>query len=431
MSDKAPYSMECEMMVLGCMFLSARDKEIALGTLSSLDFYYPKHQEMFKAIEESSIGKVPASVVLTYEQLKGKKEAIPILQIVDIVQFAGSGADIFPYMQKVKEYAALRSFADAGYRWSNDIARGTKSLEVIEEARAYIDLARRSYTLASPEKGEETLILSRIEEKAAYYQTHHTTMPQAGVLTGLESLDRVLGTLESSHLSIVASRPSVGKTSFLLSIARNIATSKSVLFFSLEMTKEQMLTRFLSMQTKIPIFRIAHGKLTERELEEVKHAMARFKASSLHIYESGRISVEDLQQIALRASNEAAVDVLIIDYLQLISSSSKRESRQQEVAEVSRSLKLLSQDMKIPIITAAQLSRKSEERQDKRPIMSDLRESGSLEQDADSILLLHRRSYYDESDTSPDVELLVGKNRHGATGRVKLQYLREIGLFTS
>ena len=253
-----------------------------------------------------------------------------------------------------------------------------------------------------------------------------------GVTTGFRDLDKHLSGLQNSDLVLLAARPSVGKTALGINMAVNAAVAgKNVAVFSLEMSKRQIVQRIISMQSKVELKNIISGDLSEEDWQLLFSRVDRLSELDMYIDDTPSISLTELRAKSKRLRQEHGVDLIVIDYLQLMTTDSKRvENRQQEISTISRGLKALAKELNVPVLALSQLSRKSEERSDKRPMLSDIRESGAIEQDADVVMMLYRDDYYNEdSEDQNDLEVIIGKHRNGPTGTVHLYFSKEYTLF--
>ena len=262
-----------------------------------------------------------------------------------------------------------------------------------------------------------------------------------GLATGFNNLDAITNGLQKSDLVIIAARPSVGKTAFALNMARNAMVSSfnidpQIAFFSLEMSADQLLTRLLAAQSGVPISDLRTGNLTASNQEDVNYSLEQMKKFGLHVDETPGIKIGDLKSKARKLKLEVGLDMIVIDYLQLITTAGGSDNRQQEVSEISRELKGLAKELNIPVIALSQLSRGVEQRADKKPMMSDIRESGAIEQDADIIMMLYRPEYYGDNIDTGDEEmfegktsLIITKHRNGATGEIDFKFEKEINVF--
>jgi replicative DNA helicase len=256
--------------------------------------------------------------------------------------------------------------------------------------------------------------------------------PIMGMNTGFNSIEKMIGHLQRGHLIVIAARPSMGKTSFAMNIASNLAKDKKkIAIFSLEMTTQELLLRLISSESGIPTEKMKHGLVTPHDIAEVSDVIGIYSTLEIHIDDNGANTMSDIRAKTRRLKSDIeGLDLVIIDYLQLMSSVKSRDNRQQEISEISRSLKVFAKEMDIPVIVLSQLNRAAENRPNKKPMLADLRESGAIEQDADIVMLIYRDEFYNpDSEEKGKAEIIIAKNRHGATGTVRLKFEKEKTLF--
>ncbi len=450
----APHSKESEMMVLGCMLSSSDSLNTACDRLDDSDFYFTEHRFIFSALKTLYKADKPADVHLLSEELKsmGKLQASGgVSYLAELVQYAGTSAFTEEYADIVKDKAILRRMIDAAQIVEK------KAIQNPKDVHGLLDDAQREFfvigqrvggpvgtlvsELISGVKSETQLpFLKEVEKRQELFaergedNLHGIT----GLSTSLADLDRMINGLGSSNLVIVAGRPAMGKTAFAINVAENawFKNGKSVGFFSLEMSSEQVLGRMIASLSNVEGEKISRGSLNGNEYQRVVGVCEEIQKlnTSFVIDDTPGLKITDLRARARRMKEAYDIDLLVIDYLQLISGSGQArsmESRQSEISEISRLLKTLARELNIPILCPSQLSRKVEERTGHRPVMSDLRESGSIEQDADVVMFLLRREYYDPQDKPGLAEIIVGKNRHGKTGDVHVAFRKEIGQFAN
>lgn len=446
-----PNSKESEMMVLGCMLTSINALNIGAEALADLDFYYREHQAIFSALKNAFVSDKPADIHLISEDLKkiGKLEQVGgISYLTTLAQYAGTSAFIEEYVELVKEKSILRKMISA----AQEIEKS--SLEEPDNVMEALDLAQTQFykisqdhqknsglhikDLLSGLKAETGLpFLKELQERQQKFQERGPDEPAVtGIPTHFIDLDKMLNGLGLSNLLILAARPSMGKTAIAINIAENICFRNNipVAIFSLEMGADQVLHRLISSQAEVESSKIQTGSLSGSEYQRIVSTVNMMQKHTMIIDDQPGLKVTDLRARARRLKEVYNIGFIVIDYLQLLSGSGNfrtTESRQVEISEISRMLKNLARELNIPILCAAQLSRKVEERQGHRPMMSDLRESGSLEQDADVVMMLFRRDYYDKHDKPGLAELLIAKNRHGPVGDVQLVFRKEIGQFAN
>jgi replicative DNA helicase len=427
-----PNDLEAEEALLGAMLLSKEAIAEALEIARASDFYKPAHAEIFQAIIELYQRGEPVDTVTVADELKRKDLSDftggigALMELQSNTPSIGSAAY---YAKIVEEHAILRrliqianEIAEMGYSLPSDVA------EVLDKAESLVfgvaerrskDTAKRIYDLLSEAMDELEALIER-----------GTSL--IGVPTGFRGLDELLAGLQKSNLIIVGARPSMGKTSFALGIALNVAVQehKPVLIFSLEMSHMEITQRLLASYAKVDANRLRTGKLTNSEWQKISAAISPLGEAPIYIDDNPMVSVMDIRAKARRLfSKEQGLGLVIVDYLQLMTGREKAENRQVEVAEISRGLKILARELGVPVMALSQLSRSLEQRADKQPVLADLRESGSLEQDADVVMFIYREDFYDKASTEKGTaDIIVAKHRNGPTGKVKLifreQYTR-------
>ncbi|MBS4166477.1 MULTISPECIES: replicative DNA helicase [unclassified Neochlamydia] len=447
----APNSKESEMMVLGCMLTSVNGLNIAADGLDEADFYYTEHKIIFEVLKTSYKNDKPADVHLVCEELKrlGKlKAAGGAAYITTLAQYAGTSAYIEEYTDIVRNKAILRRMINT----SQVVEK--KALEEPQDVLGALDEAQQlfyqisqtanqttgkliSQILSGVKAETATPFLKALEERQVRYQERG---PEESGITGLPTyytdLDKLINGLNNSNLMILAARPAMGKTALAINIAENVCfkSNMPVGVFSLEMSAEQLVHRIICSQSEVESDKIKTGSLNGIEYQRIVSAVNMMQNHVMVIDDQPGLKITDLRARARRMKETYGIGFLVIDYLQLITGSGSfrgQENRQNEISEISRLLKNLARELNIPVLCLSQLSRKVEERQGHRPMMSDLRESGSIEQDSDIILFLLRREYYDPMDKPGMAELIVAKNRHGGVGSINFTYRKEIVQFAN
>lgn len=453
MSEKylktAPHSKDSEMMVLGCMLTSINSLNIAADALDESDFYFSEHKIIFQALKTAFLQDKPADVHLVCEELKrqNKLEAIGgAAYVATVAQYAGTSAYIEEYAEIVKSKSILRKMIQAAQKVEKT------ALDDPPDVHATLDDAQALFfqisQVANPRAGfliQDLLSGLHASHKVPYLkqlqerqESYHAKGPNDSKITGIPThyidFDRMVNGLNDSNLMILAGRPAMGKTALAINIAENVCFKSNlpVGIFSLEMTAEQLLHRIVCGQAEVESDKIRTGSLSGGEFQRIVAAVGEMQQFTMVIDDQPGLKITDLRARARRMKESYGVRFIVIDYLQLISGSGAGrtlENRQNEVSEISRMLKNLARELNIPILCLSQLSRKVEERHGHRPMMSDLRESGSLEQDSDIVMFLLRREYYDPNDKPGMAELIVAKNRHGGIGSVNLTFIKELGQF--
>ncbi|QUH25171.1 replicative DNA helicase [Serpentinicella alkaliphila] len=421
-----PHSVEAEQSVLGSMLL---DKEAILTVLEVLDpedFYKEAHMEIYESIITIFNKNEPVDIVTLTDELKKRGTLDAIGGIPYLTSLASSvpiTANVKYYAEIVEEKSTLRRLIKAseeiiqlGYNSELEIA------EVIETAQKNIyDISQNRQQEGFTEIKELlSNTFDRIEE------LYENKKGITGLTTGFIDLDRKLGGLHGSDLVLVAARPAMGKSAFALNLAHNAAlkANASVAVFSLEMSKEQLVLRILAAESMIDLNKLQNGHLNEEEWTKLARSIAMLSKSNIYFDDSAGISVTEMRSKCRRLKMEKGLDLILIDYLQLMQGERRSENRQQEISSISRNLKIMAKELDCPVIALSQLSRAPDARADHRPILSDLRESGAIEQDADLVMFLYRDEYYNqESEKKNIAEVLISKHRHGETGTVELVWL--------
>lgn len=439
--DTMPHSLEAEQSVLGCVLIDADCMEEAVASINADCFYFPQHRAIFSAMmlmyaESRVIDPVVLVDTLTksgkYDTAGGREY---LLQIKESVP---STVNIGEYIKIVKEQYYLRTLIDVSNEIIGQATSGeAEASKILDNAEQLIYNIKQGREKNGPTKISE-VIVNDVYNKLAQI-TGEDKDKYKGIPSGFGMLDKYLTGLNKSDLILIGARPAMGKTSFALNLAQNISMGarKKCIVFSLEMTKEQLAERLLSAQAGVESQKLKTGELTNDEWVRLGNAAGQFNDVELYLDDTSSITVPEIKSRIRRLKN---VDAIIIDYLGLISSATKKENRVQEVSEITRNLKMMAKDLNIPVICCAQLSRGTEGHgKNHKPQLADLRESGSIEQDADIVLFLYREDYY-RNDVAEDkqddidankTELIVAKNRHGATGSIEMTFDKEFTRFRS
>ena len=429
-----PSSDDSERAILGAILLDNSLISQAVEQLKPADFYSPLHRRIFGGMISLFESSKRIDPILIGEELKkdGSIESIGgVSTITNLTYGLPHFSDLTGYIEVVKDKSVMRNLI----RTCNQIT--SEALEEEDEARVVLDHAEQMiFSLAERRTAEgfshvqpvAERVLAKVEEYSKR-ETHALT----GLATGFRELDEMTSGLQRSDLIIVAARPSMGKTALCLTIAQNAAIDEKAVvgFFSLEMSKEQLVMRMMSSEAKVDASRFRRGILSREEWERLARAIGTLSEAKLFIDDTPGISVLEMRAKARRlAAEQKRLDLIVVDYLQLMGGGSKAESRQQEVSQISRELKGLAKELNVPVIALSQLSRAPEARNPPRPMMSDLRESGSIEQDADVVTFIYREDYYKPTDDNAGMaELLISKQRNGPTGTIKLAFLKEFTRF--
>ncbi|NGX31637.1 MAG: Replicative DNA helicase [Chlamydiae bacterium] len=447
----APHSKESEMLVLGCMLSYENALNVCADGLDDTDFYFTEHQTIFYVLKDLYKQDKPADIHLVAEELKRKKKLGTIggvAYLIALAQYAGTSANIEEYIDIVKGKALLRRMINAAQIVEKKALADPKDVqEVLDEAQQrFFEINQK----ANPNAGllvkdllsgvRSKTHLPFLKELEGRQEEFQKKGPNESKITGLPSgfidLDRIVNGLGASNLIILAARPAMGKTGFAINMAEKICfdLKKPVGIFSLEMSSEQIMQRMISSRSEVESEKILTGSLNGEEYQRVVDECNKMQGGTMVIDDQGGIRITDLRSRARRMKEIYDIQVLFIDYLQLISGSGHTraiENRQMEVSEISRMLKALAKELDIPVVCLSQLSRRVEERTGHRPQMSDLRESGSIEQDADVVIFMLRPDYYDPNDRPGLTEIIVGKNRHGRTGNTEITFLPRFAQFAN
>lgn len=427
-----PQNVEAEQAVLGAMLLSHDAVIVAMEKLQSQDFYRDVHRIIFEAMEHLHRENKEIDVITLPDELKRMKKLDDVgglEYVLNLPNLVGSAANIEYYANIVAEKALARNLISTCTELTTEAYDGQKETEALLD-----DAERRILQLSDTKNRGDFASVGAVVEVTLDKITklYENKAGLTGLPTGFRDLDRMTSGLQPSDLILVAARPSMGKTAFTLNIAQNVGVRqhKMVAFFSLEMSQEQLVQRLLCQIAHIDSQKLRTGQLnSDEEWTRLTDACDKLYESPIYIDDTPGISVAEMRSKARRLKSEHGLDLIIVDYLQLMQGRNA-ESRQQEISEISRSLKALARELKVPLIALSQLSRSVESRQDKRPMLSDLRESGALEQDADIVSFLYREDYYDkETENQHITEVILAKHRNGPVGSVKLYFKNEFTLF--
>lgn len=434
-----PHNLDAEKAVLGALLTNGSNSGAVVDTVTSIlkseDFYRDAHRIIYDAILEIVHANKTADFITVGEELDRRKRLDAVGGLAYITSLANESVsyNVEEHAKIISEKAQLRRLIDAG----NKIVGMTYAGE--DEPTAILNKAEQMVLDVSGQTQSESsfapigeVVLSNLDKLNALQQ-HDGAI--TGVPTGFKDVDHVFNGLQKSDLILVAARPAMGKTAFTLNIAQNVTMlyDKTVAFFSLEMGKEQLVGRILSSVAGVSSEKLRRANMDPVDWEKVIAAADRMSKSKLFIDDTPGLTVQDMRSKLRRLKVEHGLDLVVVDYIQLMqgrNSGKGSENRQQEVSEISRNLKLIAREFNVPLIALSQLSRSVESRPDKRPVLSDLRESGSLEQDADIVIFLYRDKYYDENSEKEDnAEVLIRKNRNGSVGTVELQFIGELTQF--
>ena len=433
-SRQAPHSLEAEQSVLGSMLIDSRCVNDVIGLVRPDDFYLQANKEIYETIYEMfSYSQVidPVTVLDKMRERGVFDENTSTKYLMQLMEITPTAANAKRYAQIVHDKAMLRNLSGAASDIVETVYEGVGTAQdILEAAEKRIYAVRRGNSNDSLEHIGTVLlkVFDRLTELS------ESGSDISGLSTGLRDLDKFLNGLNKSDLMLLAARPGMGKTSLALNIALNVAKKypkQTVAFFSLEMSKEQLVTRLLSNESFVDNKKLTTGQLTMDEWTKIGIASSAMAQTDIRVDDNPSLSVAEMNAKCRRLDNLALV---VIDYLQLMTSAGTKtsggENRQQIVSDISRSLKIMAKELNVPVLCLSQLSRANESRTDKRPMLSDLRESGAIEQDADEVLFIYREDYYNKDTEKQNVaEVIVAKNRHGETGTVELQWLPQFTTF--
>jgi replicative DNA helicase len=428
-----PQNIEAEQAVLGSVFLDKEALYKSAERLQADDFYRTSHQKIYRVMIELAEADQPVDLITVTSELHDRKwldEVGGVSYLSDLANAMPTAANVDYYARLVEEKSLLRrliktatQIVSSGYSEDEDV------YELIHQAERHIMeiTGGRATDGFIPIKDVLLETYERIEI------LHNTTSELTGIPSGYRDLDRMTSGFQKSDLLIIAARPSVGKTAFALNVAQNVAAraGETVAIFSLEMSASQLVQRMLCAEGNIDANRMRTGTFQEEDWEKLTMSIATLSKAKIFIDDTPGITVSQIRSKCRRLKAEHGLGIILIDYLQLIQGSG-RESRQQEISAISRTLKGIARELDCTVIALSQLSRAVEQRQDKRPMLSDLRESGSIEQDADIVAFLYRDDYYDqESEKKNVIEILIAKQRNGPVGKVELAFLKEYNKFVN
>jgi replicative DNA helicase len=427
----APHSTEAEESVLGAVLLSADAANIALEKLHGEDFYKPAHQQIFEAIQGLFDANEPIDAVTVSEVLRrnGSLERMGGVEFLTrLLDTVPTTSNIEYYVDIVEEHALRRRLIRVGG------TIGSIATEMQEPIADVLDRSEQEVFLVSERRIGGGLapidpLLGPAIEKAEELQREGADV--TGIPTGYRDLDRKLAGLHPTNLIIIAARPSMGKSALALNIAQNVALQDlPVAIFSLEMSREEVVSRMLCSAGRIDLQKLNTGRLNEADFTKLSNAASLLYKKPIYVDDSPGLTVTEIRAKSRRLRRNPGLGLVVVDYLQLMHGSGG-ENRQQEIALISRSLKNLARELEVPVIAISQLNRALEQREDKRPRLGDLRESGALEQDADVVMFIYRDEYYspDQNETKGIAEIVIAKHRQGAVGKVQMTFLPEFTLF--
>ncbi|MBP1963826.1 replicative DNA helicase [Paenibacillus aceris] len=429
-----PQNIEAEQAVLGAILINSDALITAMERITSDDFYRGAHQRIFEAIVELAEDQEPVDLITLTSLLQNKQQLEEIGGVTYLSELANAvptAANIDYYAAIVEEKSMLRrlirtatQIVTNGYANEEDVG------SMLSEAEAKIlEISQRRSS--SGFVVIRDVLMEVFEKVESLYSNKGGA---TGVPSGFVDLDKMTSGFQRSDLIILAARPSVGKTAFALNVAQNVGVraKETVAIFSLEMGAAQLVQRMVCAEANVDANRMRTGYLEGDDWEKLTMAIGALSEANIFIDDSAQITVADIRAKCRRLQQEKGLGMILIDYLQLIAGRGKGDNRQQEVSEISRTLKQIARELNVPVIALSQLSRGVEQRQDKRPMMSDLRESGSIEQDADIVAFLYRDDYYDkESEKKNIIEIIIAKQRNGPVGTVELAFLKQFNKFVN
>jgi replicative DNA helicase len=426
-----PHSIDAEVSVLGAVLLSSDAANVALETLHSEDFYKPSHQQIFEIVRQLFDSNEPIDAVTVSEGLRrdGSLDRMGGIDfLTNLIDSVPSTSNVEYYASIVEEHALRRRLMKVG----GDI--GVIASNMTEPIAEVVDKAEQSVFAVAERRVGDGLqpiddLLGPAIEKAEELQRSGSTV--TGISTGFRDLDKMLAGLHPTNLIIIAARPGMGKSALALNMSQNVALNgNSVAIFSLEMSREEIVTRMLCAKGRIDSQKLRTGNLNEGDFTKLSNAAGALYKQNIFVDDSPGLTVTEIRAKCRRLRRKPGLDLVVVDYLQLMNGSGQ-ENRQQEIAMISRSLKSLARELHVPIIALSQLNRAVEAREDKRPRLGDLRESGAVEQDADVVMFIYRDEYYypEKVESKGIAEVVISKHRQGGVGKVDMTFLPEFTLF--
>lgn len=432
LTRQMPHSLDGEQAVLGSMLIDTDCIKDVMDKLRPDDFYLRQNREIFETIYSMFAYAKPVDGITVAEEMQKNgtyDENTTRNYLVQLMDITPTSANVMEYVSIVRDKALLRQVAKTSMELTAMVQEGGAAPEILEAAEQKIYAIRRGQSSQGMTPISQVLpdVLDRLNEMCE----SDDKLP--GLSTGLSAIDTKITGLNKSDLILLAARPGMGKTSMALNMALNVAkhSQKTVAVFSLEMSKEQLVTRLLSTEALVENTRLRLGNLRETDWVKIADASTVLNRLDVRIDDNPMLSVADMNAKCRRLDN---LGVVVIDYLQLMTSAGTKgrsgDNRQQIVSDISRMMKVMAKELDVPVLCLSQLSRANEKREDKRPMLSDLRESGAIEQDADIVMFLYRDDYYNEDSEKHNIaECIVAKNRHGETGKVELRWMPEYTSF--
>ena len=435
LTRQMPHSLEGEQAVLGSMLIDPECIKDVMDKLQPGDFYLRQNREIFEAIYSMFSYARPVDGITVAEELRKNgtyDEQTTRRYLAELMEITPTSANVMEYVKIVRDKALLRGVAIAASEITVMVQEGIGTAsDTLDAAEQKIFAVRRGQS--AQDMVPISRVLPDVLERLGEMTESQDHMP--GLSSGFSAVDAKITGLNKSDLLLLAARPGMGKTSFALNIALNVARSsrKTVAVFSLEMSAEQLVTRILSGEALVENYRLRTGNLRETDWQKIAAAASVLNQLDIRVDDNPMLSAADMNAKCRRLDN---LGLVVIDYLQLMTSagdkSNRGENRQQVVSDISRMMKIMAKELNVPVICLSQLSRANEKRDDKRPMLSDLRESGAIEQDADIVMFLYRDDYYNEDSEKHNIaECIIAKNRHGETGKVELRWMPEYTQFAT
>ena len=435
LTRQMPHSLEGEQAVLGSMLIDPECIKDVMDKLQPGDFYLRQNREIFEAIYSMFSYARPVDGITVAEELRKNgtyDEQTTRRYLAELMEITPTSANVMEYVKIVRDKALLRGVAIAASEITAMVQEGIgTAADTLDAAEQKIFAVRRGQS--AQDMVPISRVLPDVLERLGEMTESQDHMP--GLSSGFSAVDAKITGLNKSDLLLLAARPGMGKTSFALNIALNVARSsrKTVAIFSLEMSAEQLVTRILSGEALVENYRLRTGNLRETDWQKIAAAASVLNQLDIRVDDNPMLSAADMNAKCRRLDN---LGLVVIDYLQLMTSagdkSNRGENRQQVVSDISRMMKIMAKELNVPVICLSQLSRANEKRDDKRPMLSDLRESGAIEQDADIVMFLYRDDYYNEDSEKHNIaECIIAKNRHGETGKVELRWMPEYTQFAT
>ena len=435
LTRQMPHSLEGEQAVLGSMLIDPECIKDVMDKLQPGDFYLRQNREIFEAIYSMFSYARPVDGITVAEELRKNgtyDEQTTRRYLAELMEITPTSANVMEYVKIVRDKALLRGVAIAASEITAMVQEGIGTAsDTLDAAEQKIFAVRRGQS--AQDMVPISRVLPDVLERLGEMTESQDHMP--GLSSGFSAVDAKITGLNKSDLLLLAARPGMGKTSFALNIALNVARSsrKTVAIFSLEMSAEQLVTRILSGEALVENYRLRTGNLRETDWQKIAAAASVLNQLDIRVDDNPMLSAADMNAKCRRLDN---LGLVVIDYLQLMTSAGDKgnrgENRQQVVSDISRMMKIMAKELNVPVICLSQLSRANEKREDKRPMLSDLRESGAIEQDADIVMFLYRDDYYNEDSEKHNIaECIIAKNRHGETGKVELRWMPEYTQFAT